>query len=379
MKNVYLINLSFGLAGIERRFANLWRALRRRGNVFPILVIPSSLAALLDEARLLPDDPTGLIVTPEPSTLAKLRVPSSLDVPLAIVRSRIAAIGYRSVWSRIRRDRNAVVHVGMNTSAIKPPDVPAVYECVDANLEQFDTRHFRRASTRRCIVHCQTDRIRMALDCVFASRPTRWRTITSPMYFAQYDEKRANGNRDPRLIAFVGRFAPEKNPMMFIEAVARLRGQRTDCRAIMLGEGPLRQACMARIRELGLESVIAIDFVPRPTEILHRAAVYVSLQPGDNYGSQSLLEAMGAGCAVVASDVGETKKIVTDRTGVRTLLSAESVAAALQPLISDPNRSHQLGEEAARIARTQYSADAYAAFLESAYELAVQHHGVRTE
>jgi glycosyltransferase involved in cell wall biosynthesis len=374
VKNVYLINLSFGLAGIERRFANLWHALYRREVVFPILVIPSSLAELLDDAGLLPDDAAGLIVTSEPETLARIKMPHALDVPMAIVRSRIAAVGYRSVWSRIERDANAIVHVGMNTSALRPPDTPAVYECVDASLEQLDTRHFRRASKRRCIIHCQTNRIRTALDLCFANREARWRTVTNPTYFAQYDERRSNGGRDPGLIAFVGRLAPEKNPLLFIDAVARVRQQGADCHAVILGEGPLRAACAERIKELGLESVISIDFVAKPVEVLRQAALYISLQTGDNYGSQSLLEAMGAGCAIIASDVGETKNIVTDEVGVRVPFSIDLVAGAMDRLVRVPQEARKLGSAAERIARTKYSADAYASFLETVYELAEQHH-----
>jgi len=223
-------------------------------------------------------------------------------------------------------------------------------------------------------VHCQTDRIRAALDSCFANRETLWRTITSPTYFAHYDESRSNGDRDPRLIVFVGRLSPEKNPLLFIDAVARARQEGVDCRAVMLGEGPLRAACIARIKEFGLESVISIDFVPRPVEVLRRAALCVSLQTGDNYGSQSLLEAMGAGCAIIASDVGETKNIVTDEVGVRTPLSVESLAGAMQRLVTSPDRTRQLGSAAERIALSKYSADAYAGFLESVYELAARHH-----
>jgi glycosyltransferase involved in cell wall biosynthesis len=374
LKNVYLVNLSFGLAGIERRFANVWRALRRRGVVFPILVVPSSLAALLDEAGLLPADREGLIVTPEPAWIRRMRLPASLAIPAAIVRSRIAAMGYRPLWSRIASDPSAVVHIGMNTSALRPPDTPAVYECVDANLEQLDTRHLRRAAKRRCIVHCQTERIRAALDSIFAARAPRWRTVASPMYFAQYDDWPGDAVRDERLAVFVGRLAPEKNPLLFIDAVARVRAEGLECRAVMLGEGPLRAECESRIREHGLQGAIRIDFVPKPAEVLRRAAVCVTLQPGDNYGSQALLEAMGAGCAIVASDVGETKKLVTEDVGIRTALNTEAVAGALKQLIGSPMETRRLGSAAAHMVRISYSADAYASFLESVYDLAGEHH-----
>lgn len=376
MKNVYLINLSFGLAGIERRFANLWRILRERRSVVPILVIPSALASILREANLLPTDPDGLVVIPEPwysGWLGRLKLPPPFDSIIAVIRSRIAALGYRKVWRMIESDPGAVVHIGMNCSALRPPHVPTVYECVDAGLSQFETRHYRRASRRQCIVHCQTDRIRSALDSIYAPTRPRWRTVTNPTYFAHYDEP-VECYRDPRLVVFAGRLTPEKNPLLFIEAVARARGRGCDCRAVMLGEGPLRRRCNDLVAELGLEALVSIDFVARPEAVLRSAAVYVSLQRGDNYGSQALLEAMGSGCAIIASDVGETAKVVTEEIGACVPLAVESVAGAIESMLQAPERTRQLGRRAEEVARTKYSADTYASFLERVYELAERFH-----
>ena len=381
MRTVYLINLSFGLAGIERRFANLWRVLHKRGHVNPVLVIPSSLAKLLGSAGLLPSDRRGLIVVREPAIsewLGRTRLPSFLDIPVAIVRSRLAAFGFRAVWRRIANEPDAILHVGLNVSSLRPPDIPAVYECVDATLEQLGGRHYRRAARRRCIVHCQTDRIRTELDREFASRSARWRTVTNPTYFAQYAAAMPDKPRDPTLIAFVGRLSPEKNPLLFIEAVAMARARGVDCRAVILGEGPLRADCEALLKRLGVDGVVSIDFVPNPIEVLHRAAAAVTLQTGDNFGSQSMLEAMGAGCAIIASDVGETRRIVTDEIGIRVPLSASAVSDAIRQLLKNPDHCAGIGRRAAEIARTTYSADTYAAFVESLYEAAAEYHRTLT-
>lgn len=381
MKKVYLINLSFGLAGIERRFANLWRALRRRRNVDPVLVIPSVLAVLLRKAGLLPADDDGIITIDEPrilTWLGGLQLPPLFDTPVAILRSRVAAIAYRRFFRRIAQEPQAVIHIGMNCSALRPPELPAVYECVDANLEQFETRHYRRAALRRSVMHCQTDRIRLAVDDLYRQRDARWQTVTNPIYFAHYDAPSPAKDRDIRRIAFVGRLAAEKNPLMFIDALALAR-KEVDCNAVMLGEGPLRLQCEDRIERHGLGAVVRSGFVPDPIAELRASSVYVSLQNGDNYGSQALLEAMGAGCAIIASDVGETRKIVTDDVGVCVALTPESIAEAVVRLLRSPEETRQRGRNAERIARTKYSADAYAEFLERLYDVATQYHAERIE
>lgn len=377
MTRVYLINLSFGLAGIERRFANLWHVLRRRGRVEPILAVPSTLADQLAAAQLLPDDPAALRIVPEPAALAWLgrrQLPEALHTPRSLVRSRASALGYRSVWREIRRDPDAVVHIGMPCSALTPPDVPIVYECVDATFRSFRSGHFRRASQRRALVHCQTDRIRTGLDQAYAGQATRWQTLTNPTYFAHYPDIRPDVRRDPTLVAFVGRLQAIKSPLLFVEAIARARQKGSDVRAIMLGEGPMQAAVEGLIGRHGLADRITVEFHLGAPALLSGAAVYASLQSNDNYGSQALLEAMGAGCAILASDMGETRRIVTDEVGVAVPLEIEAVADAIVAMVADPARTRARGAAGSRIARTTYSADTYAAFLESVYDQARLYH-----
>ncbi|MEO8680141.1 MAG: glycosyltransferase family 4 protein [Vicinamibacterales bacterium] len=376
--NVYLINLSFGLAGIERRFANIWRTLRSRGNVRPVLVVPDTLATILYEAGLADPDPDIWEVAEHRvlRSLSGIGFPPLGEIAAAILRSRAMAWSYRRVWERIRSDPSAVVHIGMNCSALVPPAVPLVYECVDSTLSQLGTRHFVRASSRRCIVHCQTGRIRRALEQTMADRQTRWITVHSPCYFASYPELSDPAPaRDSRLVAFVGRMAPEKRPLLFLEAIVRARSGGLDVRGLMLGEGPLQPQLQRYISDHHLESVVEVGFGPNPFERLQRAAIFVSLQSGDNFGSQSLLEAMGAGCAVVATAVGETGRLVTPDVGLLVDPDPAEVAGAISELVRDPAGTEKKGAAASDLARTQYSADAYASFLESLYCRAIDLHG----
>ncbi len=155
--------------------------------------------------------------------------------------------------------------------------------------------------------------------------------------------------------------------MLFVEAIARAREGGVFCRGLMLGEGPLRGAIETRIRTLGLEDHFRVAFVANPEFELAQAAIYVSLQTGDNYPSQALLEAMGAGCAVIASDVGETRRLVTPAVGVCCALDVESIAVAIARMVQDPVGTSVMGTAAAARARTDFSADAYVDFVETLY------------
>lgn len=376
LRNVYLINLSFGLAGIERRFANLWHVLRTRGNVRPILVVPDTMAQILHEADLADPKDDLLWVVPEHPFLRasdKLRLPPFGKTVLAILRSRAVAWGgYQSVWDHIHKDPSAVIHIGMNCSALRPPNVPIVYECVDSTLTQLGKRHFIRAAARPSIIHCQTERIRIALEQTMARRRTHWTTVTSPCCFASYPITKPARKRDPQLVAFVGRLSPEKNPLLFIDAIAQVRSTGVACRGLILGEGPLLSDVRRSILHLGLDSAIEVGFSDRPVERLEEVSVFVSLQSGDNYPSQSLLEAMGAGCAIVATDVGETRQIVNNEVGLVVKPDISDVAGAILSLVKDPELARVMGSAAARLVRTRHTADNYAAFVESLYDRAVE-------
>lgn len=371
-----MINLSFGLAGIERRFANLWHALRVRGNVKPILVIPDTLAQILYQADLVDPQDDLLWAVPENPLLraiSRLRLASFGKAILTILRSRaISWWGYNTIWNDIVKDPSAVIHIGMNCSALCPPDVPIVYECVDSTLKQLGTRHFIRAAARPSIVHCQTERIRSTLERTMAKRSPRWTTVVSPCYFTVYPEIDITVCRDPFLVAFISRLSPEKQPMLFIDAIAHVRERGLACRGLILGEGPLLPEVKLRIKERGLDSVIELGFSHQPLERLAQASVFVTLQSGDNYGSQSLLEAMGVGCATVATDVGETRRIVNKEVGLLVRPNVSEVAEAIASLIGDPGRTMKMGIAASQLVRTEYTPEKYAAFIESLYKRAVE-------
>ena len=255
-----------------------------------------------------------------------------------------------------------------------PPNVPLVYECVDSTLEGLGRRHFQGAATRTSIVHCQTNRIRVALERAVAVADPRWKTVTSPSYFAHYGQENPAGPRDPSLVVFVGRLSSEKSPIIFLEGLAEARMKCAAVRGLILGQGPMLRDVHLKIKELALESCVSIDFVGNPLEHLSRAAIFVSLQSGNNYGSQSLLEAMGAGCAIIATDVGDTWRLVDESVGARIPHDKHALADAIANLVKDPVRTRTLGAAASRRSRTDCSADAHAAYLETLYEDSVVMH-----
>lgn len=81
-------------------------------------------------------------------------------------------------------------------------------------------------------------------------------------------------------------------------------------------------------------------------EFLSRSKIFLSLQKKNNYPSQSLLEAMVCECAVIATDVGETRRIVDEECAVLIPYEANSLRDAILFLISNPEKAMEIGRNA---------------------------------
>ncbi len=139
-----------------------------------------------------------------------------------------------------------------------------------------------------------------------------------------------------RWVVFVARLIEYKNPLLFARAIPKILEQAPDARFYILGRGPLQAELESLVRSLDIDACTTIRFDPRPTQILNQSSIFVSLQAADNYPSQSLLEAMACGNAIVATDVGETWRLVDETNGARVPASSEAIAGAIVRLLNDP-------------------------------------------
>lgn len=151
------------------------------------------------------------------------------------------------------------------------------------------------------------------------------------------------GNKDEFRIAFSGRLEPDKNPMLFLEAAAEILKEYPDVKFNLLGEGSLAGEIKSYIELNGLGGNIDFRFLPNPPEIFASTSVLVSLQTGTNYPSQSILEAMACGNAVIASNAGDTGLLVNESNGLLCELNLDSVVRSIKFLIENKDKARSLG------------------------------------
>jgi glycosyltransferase involved in cell wall biosynthesis len=129
--------------------------------------------------------------------------------------------------------------------------------------------------------------------------------------------------------------------------------------------------CDAYTRELrthASERVKLLDWVSGDAldELLTNAMLFVL--PSDLEGlSLALLDAMGAGLCVLASDVPENREAVEDAGFTFRRGDAADLAERLQFLIANPTVREAAGEAAKRRVREEYQWNKIAAQIEEAY------------
>lgn len=147
---------------------------------------------------------------------------------------------------------------------------------------------------------------------------------------------------DSILIGTVGRLEAEKDPMNLVEAFARvfekLPSLRRRLRLVIVGDGSLRESISRRLRELEIDGVAwvpgARDDIAKILQCLD-LFVLPSLAEGI---SNTILEAMATGLAVVATEVGGNPELVLNgRTGMLVPAGDSSaLAEAIMVYLADP-------------------------------------------
>lgn len=196
-----------------------------------------------------------------------------------------------------------------------------------------------------------------AFDPVSADQRARWRTslgIPPGSWVA----------------GIVARLTPVKNHALLLRAVRRLTDARPELGIVIVGDGPERAPleAMAAASGLGARVTFTGTLANRPNpHALFDISVLTSWSEGF---PNSVVEAMAAGRAVVATDVGGVRDAVVDGgTGLLVPAGDDTrLADAIGQLHHEPALADRLGREGQRVAREQFSEEVVLNRLIALYE-----------
>lgn len=145
--------------------------------------------------------------------------------------------------------------------------------------------------------------------------------------------------RNDRRLIFVGRLVEKKGIQILIEAMDKIRQNIPDIELLVIGDGPLRASLEYESHRLELEQHIhfsgAVTHEQLP-ELYSSAAVAVIPSVDQEGLGLVVVEALGCGCAVVASDLDAIREIVDAETGLLAKpADSQDLAEKIQTILLD--------------------------------------------
>jgi glycosyltransferase involved in cell wall biosynthesis len=168
-------------------------------------------------------------------------------------------------------------------------------------------------------------------------------------------------------IVMIARFAHPKDQEGLIKALSSVVA--TNWKLVFVGDGPELDNCVKQVTKLNLnERVVFAGMQADVLPYLRSADLFVLWSKYEGLPI-SIIEAMRSGLATIASDVGGVSELVTPTTGlVVPYPDTDSLAIAINNLITQPNNLSYLGHSARKYYLEYFKSERMVAKVISVYD-----------
>jgi glycosyltransferase involved in cell wall biosynthesis len=330
--------------------------------------------ALIDRARF----PSDLLCGPQTGSEGELHTETrSRGVRLLIEPSLVREVDPRhdlvALWRLyrfLRTHRYDVVHLHSSKAGIlgrvaaRLAGVPVVVHTAHGwpfTREQSGLGRFLDITLERfCAPFCDTivvvaepdraDGLRLGIG-----RPDQYRLIRSGVEIEHYRDvplsrtearRRLGVPEDAFVIGTVGRLSPQKSPLDLLAAFERVAAAHPEAHLVLVGDGPQRDAVVARTAEAGLTDRVHLTGLRRDVAEIQRAFDVFALASRWEGLPRVFPQAMAAGLPVVATRVaGAPDAVVPGETGwLVDVGDIDALAGRLRSLAEDPALARRMGE-----------------------------------
>lgn len=168
----------------------------------------------------------------------------------------------------------------------------------------------------------------------------------------------AGTNRNPCEILFVGRLVPGKGADILLRALPAVLGAQPDATLTVVGGGPERGNLADLARDLKVESKVTFMGAQAHTSLagLYRRAALLVLPSREEGFGLVLVEALGCGCPVVASDLPSIRSLLLDGQAGRLFRpgDAADLARTASLLLADDETRQALADRGRQHVLSRY-------------------------
>lgn len=183
--------------------------------------------------------------------------------------------------------------------------------------------------------------------------------------------------KDKKVVGFVGSFYRYEGLDTLVDAFAEISASHEKARLLLVGGGEMADKLAAQIKELGIENRVVmpgriphekiagvyaiIDILAYPRYSMRLTELVTPLKP---------LEAMAMGKALVASDVGGHKELITnEKTGLLfSAGNADGLAGKITHILENPELEAALQQTASKWVRQHHTWEFTTAVYQRIYE-----------
>ncbi len=358
---------SEGGGGTGRRFARLFEFLQQTPKAEQgcevFLVTPRDFLELMSRSSIEIDESVRVIDFPQSTATPGA---SPLD-RLAVHRDASEHLARLAKQAAFDLVHIPIPHLAYAPYLLRKPDGVHTTFSMTAAIGAFDSLNWKAKLLYRLGFE-RAD----AIDTLYSDVPDRFPSFArkihvSPCSFTDYSRFQPASDKS-NTIVFAGRLEPFKNPLLFVDAVALASEtlRETGWRCEMYGDGELKGEVETRIAERGVADLVTLDRVPDLSAALSRSRIFASLQQTENYPSQVLLEAMASANAVIATDVGDTRRLVDEEVG-RLIPPGDpgALARCLEGVVRDASDIDVLAARARDRILGQHTVARYADYLQA--------------
>lgn len=261
------------------------------------------------------------------------------------------------LYRLIKKEKPEVVHTHIYAARYALPvavfcGIPSKIHTVH-NVAQQEQAKAGKIVNKFLFRHCGvvpvalSEEVKKTVEAVYGIPEQKIPVVFNGINLSKCQVKEDYTKKKEFIIIHIGRFMDVKNHGLILRSFAKFVKQHPDAKLQLLGEGELREKMEQLAKSLQIDG--SVEFAGLQSNVypwLHNADVFIL--PSKFEGMpMTLIEAMGTGLPIIASDVGGVPDMLTD--GKDALLikpSIEKLLYAMNVLYDDASMRKQLGKNA---------------------------------